>query len=100
MEGRFGPYGGRYVAETLVSTIESNDGTDHITTGSGADTVIGGQGVGQVVDVKRDANAVVQTAWLLPAAPLDRLEVVLVITDYEGGLPPVEQGTPSATRAP
>jgi rod shape-determining protein MreC len=43
--------------------------------------------IGRVVDVKRDANAVVQTAWLLPAAPLDRLEYVLVITDYEGGLP-------------
>jgi rod shape-determining protein MreC len=43
--------------------------------------------IGRVVDVRRDPNAVVQTAWLLPAAPLDRLEYVLVITDYEGGLP-------------
>jgi rod shape-determining protein MreC len=47
--------------------------------------------IGQVVDVRRDPNAVVQTAWLLPAAPLDRLEYVLVITDYRGGLPPIEQ---------
>jgi rod shape-determining protein MreC len=46
--------------------------------------------IGQVLDVRRDANAVVQTAFLLPAAPLDRLEYVLVITDYEGGLPPLE----------
>jgi rod shape-determining protein MreC len=46
--------------------------------------------IGRVADVERDANAVVQTAWLLPAAPLDRLEYLLVITDYEGGLPPVE----------
>jgi rod shape-determining protein MreC len=45
--------------------------------------------IGRVVDVKHDPNAVVQTAWLLPAAPLDRLEYVLVITDYEGGLPTV-----------
>jgi rod shape-determining protein MreC len=43
--------------------------------------------IGRVVDVNHDPNAVVQTAWLLPAAPLDRLEYVLVITDYEGGLP-------------
>lgn len=43
--------------------------------------------IGQVVDVRRDPNAVVQTAWLLPAAPLDRLEYVLAITGYEGGLP-------------
>ena len=47
--------------------------------------------VGQVVDVKRDANDVVQTAFLQPAAHLDKLEYVLVITDYEGGLPPIEE---------
>ncbi|HEX7948873.1 MAG TPA: rod shape-determining protein MreC [Candidatus Limnocylindrales bacterium] len=42
--------------------------------------------IGQVVDVSRDPNEVVQTVYLQPAAPLDRLEFVLVITDYEGGL--------------
>jgi rod shape-determining protein MreC len=47
--------------------------------------------VGQVVDVKRDANDVVQTAFLQPAANLDKLEFLLVITDYQGGLPPIEQ---------
>ena len=47
--------------------------------------------IGQVVDVKRDANDVVQTAFLQPAADLDRLEYVLVILDYEGGLPPIEE---------
>jgi rod shape-determining protein MreC len=47
--------------------------------------------VGQVVDVKRDANDVVQTAFLQPAAGLDKLEFLLVITDYKGGLPPIEQ---------
>jgi rod shape-determining protein MreC len=47
--------------------------------------------VGQVVDVKRDANDVVQTAYLQPAAQLDKLEYLLVITDYEGGLPPIEE---------
>jgi rod shape-determining protein MreC len=47
--------------------------------------------VGQVVDVRRDANDVVQTAYLQPAAHLDKLEFLLVITDYEGGLPPIEQ---------
>lgn len=47
--------------------------------------------VGQVVDVRRDANDVVQTAYLMPSAPLDKLEYLLVITDYEGGLPPIEQ---------
>ena len=47
--------------------------------------------IGQVVDLKRDANDVVQTAFLQPAADLDRLEYVLVILDYEGGLPPIDE---------
>lgn len=47
--------------------------------------------LGQVIDVRRDANAVVQTAYLQPAASLDKLEYVLVILDYQGGLPPIEQ---------
>ncbi len=47
--------------------------------------------IGQVVDVRRDANDVVQTAFLQPAAQLDKLEYLLVITDYQGGLPPIEQ---------
>lgn len=47
--------------------------------------------IGQVVEVTRDANDVVQTAFLQPAADLERLEYVLVILDYEGGLPPIEE---------
>jgi rod shape-determining protein MreC len=51
--------------------------------------------IGRVVDVVRDANDVVQTAYLSPAARLDNLEYVLVITNYEGGLPPIgEQPVP------
>ncbi len=47
--------------------------------------------VGSVVDVERDANSVVQTAFLAPAADLETFELALVITDYAGGLPPVDQ---------
>jgi rod shape-determining protein MreC len=47
--------------------------------------------IGRVVDVRRDANQIVQTAFLEPAATLDRLEYVLVILDYKGGLPPPEE---------
>lgn len=47
--------------------------------------------IGIVVDVKRDANEVVQTAFLEPAIDLERLEYVLVILDYEGGLPPPDE---------
>lgn len=47
--------------------------------------------IGTVVDVQRDANAVTQTAFIQPTADLDRIEYALVITDYHGGLPPVDQ---------
>ncbi len=54
--------------------------------------------VGSVVDVQRDANDVVQTAFLAPAADLASFELALVITDYQGGLPPVdEQAVPCGT---
>jgi rod shape-determining protein MreC len=43
--------------------------------------------IGRIVDVRKDPNAVVQTAFVEPASSLDKLEYVLVITDYEGGLP-------------
>ena len=51
--------------------------------------------IGRVVDVLHDPNEVVQTVFLEPAAPLDRLEFVFVITDYEGGITgPIETGVP------
>jgi rod shape-determining protein MreC len=51
--------------------------------------------IGRVIDVTIQANEVVQTVFLEPAAPLDRLEFLLVITNYEGGiLGPIETGVP------
>jgi rod shape-determining protein MreC len=47
--------------------------------------------VGSVVDVERDANDVVQTAFLTAAADFDSFDLALVITDYDGGLPPVDE---------
>ena len=52
--------------------------------------------IGRVVSVDRDPTDVVQTAFVAPAAPLDRLEYVLVITDYEPGDAP----RPSPSRSP
>ncbi len=50
--------------------------------------------IGRIIDVRRDANEVVQTAFVEPAVQLDRLEFVLVILDYRGGLlGPDEQPT-------
>jgi rod shape-determining protein MreC len=59
--------------------------------------------IGRVVDVDRDPNAVVQTAFVAAAATLDKLEYVLVITDYEGGLPlegPAASPTPGPGSSP
>jgi rod shape-determining protein MreC len=42
--------------------------------------------IGAVIDSRHDPNEVVQTVFLEPAANLDQLEFVLVITDYQGGL--------------
>ncbi len=54
--------------------------------------------IGRVIDVTRDPNEVVQTVFLDPAAPLDQLEFLLVITDYEGGITgPIETGVPCTT---
>ena len=51
--------------------------------------------IGQVVDVAKDPNSVVQTVYLQPAAPLDHLEFVLVILDYQGGLPNASEPPPA-----
>jgi rod shape-determining protein MreC len=57
--------------------------------------------VGSVVDVQHDANDVVQTAFIAPAANLDSFELALVITDYQGGLPPAnQQPIPCGTSGP
>ncbi len=55
--------------------------------------------VGSVVDASRDPNALIQTAVLDPAVDLDRLEAVLVITDYQGGIP-VPSIAPGASSSP
>ena len=43
--------------------------------------------IGTIVEVNRAPDQLFQTALVRPAADLERLEYVLVITDYEGGLP-------------
>ncbi|MBA2254855.1 MAG: rod shape-determining protein MreC [Chloroflexi bacterium] len=50
--------------------------------------------IGTIVDVQQDLNAVVKTASVLPAAMLDRLEVVLVLTGYDGQPAPRPSGSP------
>jgi rod shape-determining protein MreC len=54
--------------------------------------------IGQIIDVKRDANAVVQTGYIVPTADLEHLEYALVITNYHGGL--VQPGSSAPPCAP
>ena len=97
-----GQLGGVLVMTNIDSTERVNIGDEVIT----AVIVLGGgirppypKGlpIGQVFDVQRDANAVVQTAYVAPAVDLSKVEYLLVITDYEGGLPePSSDASPSA----
>lgn len=87
-----GQLGGALIMTNVDSTEEIELGAEVVTAGI---ELAGGirspypKGLllGQVIDVRRDANSVVQTAFLQPLANLDKLEYVLVVLDYEGGLP-------------
>jgi rod shape-determining protein MreC len=86
-----GQPGGALVMEDVDATVQVPIGQEVFTAGielSGGlrSPYPKGLLIGQVFDVSRDPNQVVQTVYLQPAAPLDRLEYVLVITDYQGGL--------------
>jgi len=91
-----GQAGGVLVMKSIDSAVEIGSDEEVFTAGLEMESGIRspypkGLVVGSVVDVERDANDVVQTAFLAPAANLDSFEMALVITDYAGGLPPVDQ---------
>lgn len=86
-----GQLGGALVMEQVESTVQVPTGEEVFTAGielgSGVRSPYPkGLLIGRVVDVKRDPNEVVQTVYLEPAAELDNLEFLLVITDYQGGI--------------
>jgi rod shape-determining protein MreC len=61
--------------------------------------------IGTIVNVERSPDQLFQTALLQWTAPLDRIEYVLVVINYEGGLPelsPAPSGSPGpgATTSP
>ncbi len=80
------------VMENVDSTERVEIGAQVVTAGIELTTCVRspfpkGLLIGTVIDVARNANDVVQTAFLEAAGDLDRLEYVLVITSYQGGLP-------------
>jgi rod shape-determining protein MreC len=91
-----GQLGGTLIMSNIDSTAKVSIGEEVVTAGIELAGGIRspfpkGLVIGLVVDVSRDANEVVQTAFLEPAAPLDSLEWALVITSYQGGLPPPDE---------
>ena len=56
--------------------------------------------IGRIVDVRTEANAVVQSAFLEPASDLDKLEYVLVITGFRSPELPPPGSTPAPSPSP
>jgi rod shape-determining protein MreC len=50
--------------------------------------------IGRIVDVQQDPSAIVQTALIQPAADLDKLELVLVMTDFRPPVVPAPGSSP------
>ena len=91
-----GQLGGALVMSRIDSAVQVVLGEEVVTAGIELNGGIRspfpkGLLIGTVIDDKRDANEVVQTAFLQPALDLERLEFALIILDYKGGLPPPEE---------
>ena len=87
-----GQLGGALIMQNIDSTITVTPGEQVLTAGI---ELAGGIRspypknllIGVVTDIRKDANSVVQTAYLQPTTDLDHVEFVLVVLDYTGGLP-------------
>ena len=91
-----GDLGGVLVMGKIDATLQVGLGDEVVTAGLSLGEVVRspypqGLVIGRIIDVIRDPNAVVQTAFVEPAVDLRRLEYLLVITDYEGGIPGVDE---------
>ena len=87
-----GDLGGALIMHKIAATQQVTLGEEVVTAGLTLGEAVRspypkGLVIGRIIDVTRDPNAVVQTAFVDPAIDLDRLEALLVITDYEGGIP-------------
>ncbi|HUQ78243.1 MAG TPA: rod shape-determining protein MreC [Patescibacteria group bacterium] len=87
-----GQLGGALIMQNIDSTETVQPGEQVLTPGIEVAGVIRssypkGLLIGEVTDVRRDANSVVQTAYLQPTVDLEKVAYVLVVLDYVGGLP-------------
>jgi rod shape-determining protein MreC len=91
-----GDLGGTLVMGKVDATQQVELGDEVVTAGISLNEAVRspypqGLVIGRVIDVVRDPNAVVQTAFVEPAVDLANLELLLVITDYEGGIPGIDE---------
>jgi rod shape-determining protein MreC len=91
-----GDLGGALIMDKIDATQQITLGDEVLTAGISLGEAVRspypkGLVIGRIIDVTRDPNAVVQTAFVEPAVDLRQLEAVLVITDYEGGIPAIDQ---------
>lgn len=91
-----GDLGGTLVMGKIDATQQVDLGDEVVTAGISLNEAVRspypqGLVIGRIIDVVRDPNAVVQTAFVEPAVDLGRLEFLLVITDYEGGIPGIDE---------
>lgn len=87
-----GDLGGALIMDKIDATQQITLGDEVVTAGISLGSAVRspypkGLVVGRIIDVTRDPNAVVQTGFIDPAIDLASLEAVLVITDYQGGIP-------------
>jgi rod shape-determining protein MreC len=100
-----GRLGGTLTMENIAVTEKVSVGDQIVTAGIDLGNGIRsafpkGLVIGQIVDVRQEANAVVQSAFLEPASNLDKLEYVLVITGFQAPELPAPGSTPGPTPTP
>lgn len=100
-----GRLGGTLTMQNIAVTDEISIGHQIVTAGIDLGNGIRsafpkGLLIGRVVDVREEANAVVQSAFLEPASDLDKLEYVLVITGFRAPELPPPGTSPEPTLSP
>ncbi len=100
-----GRLGGTLTMQNIAVTEEISIGDQIVTAGIDLGNGIRsafpkGLVIGQIVDVRTEANAVVQSAFLEPASDLDKLEYLLVITGFRAPELPPPGSTPEPSASP
>jgi rod shape-determining protein MreC len=99
-----GRLGGTLAMQNIAITEEVSTGDEVVTAGIDLGNGIRsafpkGLVIGRIVDVRKEPNAVVQSAFLEPASDLDRLEYVLVVVGFQVPELPAPGSSPNPSPA-